>query len=160
MIATLLLTVCGFLVFITQNAYLYISVKKNISPYAPCISIYFLSNRKKLLFTLIGIGLVLSGILFGLYFNMDAKWSEQKNLTLLFATPITVGFTIAIAMATRGLFKRLLEIEEYAYMHHASQLQHQSKIDYSKIYKKIISWYLSGYAIWLNQAIIFMFFNN
>lgn len=160
MISALLLMVCGFLVFIAQNAYSYISVKKNISPYAPCISIYFLSNRKRLLFTLIGSGLVLSAIMFGIYFNMDTKWSEQKNLTVLFATPITVGFTIAIVVATKGLFKSLLAIEEYAYMHHASQLQHQSKIDYIKTYKKIISWYFAGYAIWLNQAIISMFFNN
>ena len=160
MIISLLLMVCGFLVFIIQNTYLYLSVKKNISPYAPCISIYFLSNRKKLLFGLIAGGLFLGTIMFGLYFNMHVKWTEQKSLTLLIATLITVGFTVATVMTTSGLLKRLLAIEEYAYMHHASQLQHQSKIDYRKTYKKIISWYIAGYVILLNQTILFMFFNH
>jgi len=158
MIATISLMLCGFLAFTIHNSICFIQAKKKLSPYAPRISQYFFKNRKFILFGLIGLGLLLSVVVFGIGHNKAIEWNAIKVRTVALGLFVYVLITIVIIFTIHKLYKQLACIENYAYMHHATQLQHQSKIDYTRTTKKIISNYLSGYSIWFFLVLVIIYF--
>lgn len=158
MIATISLMLCGFLAFIVHNSICFIKAKKKLGPYTPSISQYFFKNRKFILFGLIGLGVLLSVVVFGISYNKAIEWNAVKVRTIALSLFMHVSITTIIIFTIHKLYKQLAGIENYAYMHHATQLQHQSKIDYSKVIKKIISYYLSGYSIWFFLALVVIYF--
>lgn len=158
MIATISIMLCGYLAFITHNLICFIQAKRKLSPFAPSISQYFFKNRKCFLFGLIAGAILLSAIVLGLGYKKEIEWNDIKVRTVALGSCMHIALTSIIIFAIHKLYKQLQAIEDYAYMHHASQLQHQSKIDYSKVIKKITSYYLSGYSIWFLLALVVMYF--
>lgn len=158
MIATISIVICGFLLFITQNLICFVQAKNNLSPFAPRISQYFFKNRKLFFFGLIGGAIFLSAMISGLSYNQEILWDAIKVRTVCLSIFVTIAISTIIIFSINKLFINLKSIEDYAYTHHATQLQHQSKTDYNKVIMKIASYYLSGYLIWLFLAIQIIYF--
>lgn len=158
MIATISIMLCGCLAFIIHNLTCFIQAKNKLSPFAPSISQYFFKNRKYFLFGLIVGAILLTAIIFGLSQNKVMEWDAVKLRTIALCLCIQVVVTAIIIFTVHKLYKQLQAIESYAYTHHASQLQHQSKIDYNKVIKKIASYYVSGYSIWFVFTLVMIYF--